>query len=184
MDSTSVSLLKRLRSEPSEAAWEHFVRQYRPLLLYWARRLGLQHEDAADLVQEVLVVMVRKLPQFQYHPEQSFRGWMRTILINKWRDRRARRLAVPLEEGERHPASCDTEGLEEREHRHHVLGEARRLAAAAFEPATCRAFWETVVAGRPAAQVAETLGISVNAVYVARSRVLRRLRHDLQALRA
>src|ERR1700730_17634212 len=57
MDATSVSLLQQLRGAPHDDAWERFVCQYRPLLLYWARRLGLQDQDAADLVQEVFIVM-------------------------------------------------------------------------------------------------------------------------------
>jgi RNA polymerase sigma-70 factor, ECF subfamily len=180
MDSTSISLLEQLRQAPREADWDRFVRQYTPLLSYWARRLGLQDQDAADLVQEVLIVMVRKLPGFQYRPERSFRGWMRTILINKWRDRRERRRAVALE-GDvqpQAPADCDT--LEEREHGLYVLGRALRLMVSAFEPATWQACWETVVGGRPAAQVAAELGLTVNAVYLAKARVLRRLRHDLR----
>jgi RNA polymerase sigma-70 factor, ECF subfamily len=180
MDSTSISLLEQLRKAPSEADWERFVRQYTPLLSYWARRLGLQDQDAADLVQEVLIVMVRKLPGFRYRPERSFRGWMRTILINKWRDRRERRMAVALEADLQSQAPGDSDTLEEREHRLYILERALRLMVSAFEPATWQACWETVVAGRPAAQVAAELGISANAVYLAKSRVLERLRRDLK----
>jgi RNA polymerase sigma-70 factor (ECF subfamily) len=182
MDSTSVSLLEQLRQAPGEAEWDRFVRQYTPLLSYWARRLGLQDQDAADLVQEVLIVLVRKLPGFRYRPERSFRGWMRTILINKWRDGRRRRMAVALEGDVEPQAPGDSDTLEEREHHLYVLGRALRLMASAFEPATWQACWETVVGGRPAAQVAAELGITVNAVYLAKSRVLARLRHDLQGL--
>src|SRR5581483_8600497 len=68
MHTTSASLLERLR-QPSDAdAWGRLVRLYTPLLLYWARRLGLQYPDAADLVQDVLVVLVQKLPEFHYQP--------------------------------------------------------------------------------------------------------------------
>src|ERR1700716_2727364 len=97
MHTTSVSLLQRLRQQPAADTWERFVRLYTPLLLYWARRLRLQDQDAADLVQDVLIVLVRKLPEFQYQPGRSFRGWMRTVLLNKWRDRPLPRPAVPLD---------------------------------------------------------------------------------------
>jgi RNA polymerase sigma-70 factor (ECF subfamily) len=87
METTSVSLLERLRQPDQPRAWERFVELYTPLLLYWARRRGLQHQDAADLVQDVLTVLVRKLPEFTYDRRRSFRGWLRTVLLNKWRDR-------------------------------------------------------------------------------------------------
>src|ERR1700722_3362463 len=88
MHTTSASLLQQIRVESRADSWERFVRLYTPLLLYWARRRGLQDTDAADLVQDVLIVLVRKLPEFQYQPGRSFRGWLRTVLMNKWRDRR------------------------------------------------------------------------------------------------
>ena len=182
MDSTSVNLLQRLRQAPGEADWDRFVRQYTPLLSYWARRLGLQDHDVADLVQEVLIVMVQKLPAFQYQPERSFRGWMRTILINKWRDRRVRRTDISLQGDVQATAPGLAEDLDEREHRQYVLGRALRLMASAFEPATWQACLETVVGSRPAGQVAAELGISVNAVYLAKSRVLARLREDFQGM--
>jgi RNA polymerase sigma-70 factor (ECF subfamily) len=80
------------------------------------------------------------------------------------------------------PAPVDSDTLEEREHQLFILGRALRLMASTFEPATWQAFWETVVCGRAPSQVAAELGISVNAVYHAKSRVLRRLRRDLQSL--
>jgi RNA polymerase sigma-70 factor, ECF subfamily len=163
----------------STEAWEEFVSQYGPLLFYWARRLGLQEHDAADLVQDVLVVLVRKLPKFRYDPAKSFRGWLRTVLLNKWRDRRTAVSPRLLESAAEPMAPADSEVFEEREYRLYVLGQALRLMQAEFEPATWQACWDTVVCDRPAAEVARGLGVSVNAVYVARSRVLARLRRDL-----
>ncbi len=182
MDTTHASLVERLREPRASDAWERFVRLYGPLLLHWARKLGLQDQDAADLVQDVLVVLVRKMPEFQYQPDRTFRGWMRTILINKWRDRPHRGPAAPLDTALQPEVPDDDNDLEEREYRLYVLGRALRLMANDFEPATWQACWETVVAGRPATEVAAELGISVNAVYLARSRVLGRLRRDLAGL--
>jgi DNA-directed RNA polymerase specialized sigma24 family protein len=100
MDTTSVSLLERLRRpEPSEA-WRRFVELYTPLIYYWSRRVGLQPEECADLVQEVLAVMVQKLPEFQYDPKQGFRGWLRTVTLNKWRENRRRRGIAMAENGQ------------------------------------------------------------------------------------
>jgi RNA polymerase sigma-70 factor (ECF subfamily) len=182
MNSTSVSLLERLRQVPDEAAWERFVRLYTPLLLYWARRRGLQDEDAADLVQDVLVVLVRKLPEFQYQADRSFRGWMRAVLMNKWRDRRDRGKAVQLDTDLQPEASADEDDLDDREYRLYVIGRALRLMSSEFEPSTWQSCWETVVGGRSAAEVAAELGITVNAVYLGKSRVLARLRQDLEGL--
>ena len=87
MNSTHSSLLERLRRPTDEEAWDQFVRLYAPLLFHSAHEVGLQGPDAADLVQDVLVVLVRKLPDFQYDPRKSFRAWLRTVTLNKWRER-------------------------------------------------------------------------------------------------
>jgi RNA polymerase sigma-70 factor, ECF subfamily len=181
MHTTSVSLLEQLREPSAASGWERFVRLYTPLLLHWARRVGLQEQDAADLVQDVLIVLVQKMPEFQYQQGRSFRGWMRTVLLNKWRDRPQRGAPAPLE-SQIEERLDSSDGLEEREYRLYVMGRALRLMAADFEPATWQACWETVVCSRSAAEVAKELGITVNAVYLAKSRVLSRLRRDLDGL--
>jgi RNA polymerase sigma-70 factor (ECF subfamily) len=73
------------------------VRLYTPLLYYWPQRLGLQDSDTADLVQDVLLVLMRKLPEFEYHPSRRFRGWLRTVRLNKWRVRPHHAPAAPLD---------------------------------------------------------------------------------------
>lgn len=181
---TCVHLLDQLRDGASDRAWEQFVRRYKPLLFHWARRLGLQFQDAADLVQDVFLVLVRKLPNFEYQPGRSFRGWMRAILINRWRDLRLRRATEGLTATLEPVAPPDAGVFEEREHCLHVLGRALRLMAADFEPATWQAFWETVVCGRASTDVAADVGLSIDAVYMAKSRVLSRLRRDLKDLAA
>src|SRR5262245_40322296 len=119
MHTTSTSLLQRLRQPSDGDAWDRLVRLYTPLLLYWARRLGLQESDAADLVQDVLTVLVQKLPEFQYQPGKSFRGWMRTVLMNKWRDRAQRAGAAPLD-SQVQPLAPEEDTLEAREYRLYV----------------------------------------------------------------
>ena len=86
MDSTSVSLLRRLREPGHDAAWQRFVDLYAPLIFHWAKNRGLNPADAADLVQEVLVTLVAKLPEFEYDPTKRFRGWLRTVTLNKAND--------------------------------------------------------------------------------------------------
>ncbi len=90
MDTTPPSLLERLRRADQPAAWDRFAQLYTPLLYYWLRRQGVQQADAADLVQEVFLVLVQKLPAFEYDPGRSFRAWLRTVTLNKLRERRRR----------------------------------------------------------------------------------------------
>jgi RNA polymerase sigma-70 factor (ECF subfamily) len=184
--STSVSLLERLREPGQAEAWERFVELYTPLLFYWARRAGLQSADAADLVQDVFTVLVRKLPDFRYDGQKSFRSWLRTVTLNKWRDRGRQRGRLPAEDG---AANLDElagpEGLEkfwEDDHRRFLVHRAMELMRAEFEATTWQACWEHGFQQRPAREVAAQLGISENAVYIAKVRVLRRLRQELQGL--
>jgi RNA polymerase sigma-70 factor (ECF subfamily) len=181
LNSTHASLLERLRHPEAAEAWEQFVRLYTPLLLHWARKLGLPDQDAADLVQDVLLVLVRKLPEFGYQPGRTFRGWLRTVLMNKWRDRPHRGNPAPLD-SDVQPQSPAEDNLEEREYRLFVLGQALRIMSADFELTTWQACWETVVMDRAAAEVAAELGITANAVYLAKARVLARLRQDLAGM--
>jgi RNA polymerase sigma-70 factor (ECF subfamily) len=184
MNTTPVSLLERLCRPDERAAWERFVRLYTPLLCHWARRLGLRDPDAADLVQDVFVVLVRKLPEFRYDPRQRFRGWLWTVTLNKWRERRRRAPSPQAEQADLDGlcAPGGDDGVAEAEYRHYLTRRALELLRAEFQPATWKAFWECVVNERPAAAVAGELGLTENAVYLAKGRVLRRLRRELDGL--
>jgi RNA polymerase sigma-70 factor (ECF subfamily) len=182
---TPASLLQQLRQPQPQQAWTRFVQLYTPLLYHWARRLGLQEPDADDLVQDVLVLLVRKLPEFTYDCNKSFRSWLRTVTLNCWRNR-CRRLELPRSAD---PADLDglsnsaaEDVLSETEYRQWLVGRALDLMQTEFQPTTWKACWECVVSGRAAADVAAELGMSVGAVYVARSRVLSRLRQELADL--
>src|SRR5688572_26487239 len=91
VDTTSLTLLDALRNAGDEQAWLRFVRLYTPLLYHWARGAGLQQSDAEDLVQDVFELLVRKLPEFRYEQNGSFRSWLRVVALNKWRERCRRR---------------------------------------------------------------------------------------------
>jgi RNA polymerase sigma-70 factor (ECF subfamily) len=178
-------LLERLRRSNDPQAWDRLVELYTPLLYHWARRLGLQESDAADLVQEVFAVLVRKLPTFHYDRQQSFRGWLRKITMNKWRDRQRRAATQPREAGGPGPEAAVPDSVAavwEEEYQQHLVRRALEVMQSEFESATWKACWETVVAGRKPAEVAAELGISLAAVYAAKSRVLRRLRRELEGL--
>jgi RNA polymerase sigma-70 factor (ECF subfamily) len=183
---TPATLLERLRRPADQAAWVRFVELYTPMLYDWSRRLGLQAEDAADLVQDVFTVLVAKLPEFRYDPHKSFRAYLRTVLLNKWRNRQRLHPEVLLAAGgaplpERAaPEAPDAFG--EAEYRQRLVGRALQLMRTEFQPVTWKACWELVAGGKPAAEVARQLGITPNAVYIAKSRVLRRLREELEGL--
>ncbi|MGE0608175.1 MAG: RNA polymerase sigma factor [Pirellulales bacterium] len=185
MDSTSPTLLRRVRDKADNDAWERFVQLYTPLLVLWSRRAGLSESDTSDLVQEVLTLLLRKLPDFQYDGQGTFRGWLRTVTLNKWRELQRKRKESPLghEDNRLEELSDDSSvGFWERDYQQFLVGRALELMQSHFEPATWRACLLTISEGRPTAEVATELGISEASVYQARSRVLRRLREELAEL--
>jgi RNA polymerase sigma-70 factor (ECF subfamily) len=182
MTTTPASLLERLRLPDPGDAWDRFVALYTPLIYSWARQVGLQESDAADLVQEVMTLMLQKLPGFAYDRHGSFRAWLKTVTLNQWRA--ACRRAVARREAGPPPdvPAAQAEAFWEAEYRRHLVGQALRIMQADFEPKTWQACWEVVVHDRPAAEVASQLGISVGTVYAAKCRVLARLRQELAGL--
>ena len=183
--STRASLLLQLRDRNDSISWSRFARLYTPLIDHWIRQFGFNEADRCDLVLVVFVVLLGKVSSFQYNPEQSFRGWLRTITVNKCRDfvRRSKRKSEPqllalIEKA----AVDDSELLTEREYREFVSREALKWMRVHFSETTWKACYECVAHGRPAREVAAELGISENAVYLARGRVLSRLRQELEGL--
>jgi len=192
MADTPVSLLERLRLRPDADSWQRLVALYTPLIQDWLRRQGLRHADVDDLSQDVLGVLVRELPRFEHDGRPgAFRRWLRTVTVNRlrtfWRGR-GRRPVAPggsdfgqvLDQLE-DPAS-GLSALWEREHDRHVLRRLLELLEPEFEPATWRAFRLLVLEGRSTAAVAAELGLSANAVRIAKSRVLSRLRRESSGL--
>ena len=182
MHTTPPSLLQRLRDPQQKQAWDTFVELYTPLLFFWSKRWGLQDSDAADLVQEVLLLLYRKLPEFDYQAGGSFRGWLRTVLLNKWRDTRRRTLPEPA--GERvepmvEPSWAEQEELEYRQQLMRVMLKKLRPEF----PATIWAAFEAyVVQGQAPGEVAANLQISPATVYAAKSKVFQRLRQELAGM--
>ena len=182
MTKTPASLLERL-CQPFEAeAWGRFVALYTPLIYAWGRRVGLPNHDAADLVQEVFVTLLQVLPTFTYDRHKSFRRWLRTVTLNKWRNARKQRKHAPAGAAEQAAGPDELEALWKAEYQQFLAGRALDLMRSDFRETTWKACWETVAAGRPAAAVAAELGLTVGAVYAAKFRVLERLRHELRGL--
>jgi RNA polymerase sigma-70 factor (ECF subfamily) len=186
MTKTPSSLLERLRQPFEPEAWARFVSLYTPLIYSWGRRVGLHEEDAVDLVQDVFVTLLQILPTFTYDRQKSFRRWLWTVTLNKWRKDRKQpdnRLVLGFG-GQPEPVAVadDLETAWEAEYQCHLTGQALRLMQADFEETTWRACWEMVAAERPAAEVAAELGLTVGAVYAAKFRVMKRLRRDLHGM--
>lgn len=185
MFETPASLLERLRNPDESNSWPRFVELYSPLLLYWAKTAGLQEADAADLVQDVFTVLVRKLPEFDYDSSRSFRNWLRTITLNKWRERLRKQAGSPAANDaglDEVPAPPESEPFWETEYRQLLTRRLLEIIASEFQPTTWKACWETVVEGRSAADVGKELKLSAGAVRAAKFRVLCRLRTELKGL--
>src|SRR5262249_35579848 len=178
MSETSFSLLERLRHQPDQPSWGRLVQVYQPLLYQWLRRYLLQAADADDLVQDVLAVVVRGLPQFEHNQQPgAFRRWLRLILVNRvrnfWRTRQSR----PLATGDsailhRLDQLADPDSrlsrLWDEEHDRHILNRFLELIKPEFRETTWLAFQRVALDGRDEEAVAAELGLSVHAVLVAK----------------
>jgi RNA polymerase sigma-70 factor (ECF subfamily) len=188
---TSLSLLDRLRESSDTGDWRRLVDLYTPLIRHWLCLASLQSSDADDLTQEVLVTLVRELPSFRHDGRPgSFRVWLRLITVNRLREFWRARHRHPNATGDsaigemlaqlEDPASGLSQ-LWDKEHDQHVAHRLLELIAPDFAPSTWQAF-QRLLAGEEPATVAEALGITKNAVLIAKSRVLARLRQEMKQL--
>jgi RNA polymerase sigma-70 factor (ECF subfamily) len=190
--STRPSLLVRIRDARDGQAWAEFVDLYAPLVYGFGRRHGLQDADAADLTQEVLRAVAGAVPRLEYDPQRgSFRGWLFTVVRNKLRNFVAGRKKHGQGSGdsetrawlEEQPAPKDEQAaLWGQEYESRLFTWAAAQVRGGFEDRTWQAFWQTAVEGRSPKETAQDLGMTVGAVYIARSRVLARLREQIQQL--
>lgn len=195
MSATSVSLLQRLRSPDagdSSEAWRSLVELYGPLIRHWLRQHAALAPDADDLVQEVLAVLVRRIGDFQHNGRLgAFRVWLRTVTRHCVSDFYATRRNRPLATGsssvqealgELARVDSPLSQLWDREHDLWVVRRLVEMLRGEFEPRTWLAFEGVALQGRPAAEVAAELGLTTNAVVIAKSRVLRRLNEEAEGL--
>ena len=189
---TSLSLLDRLRQSPEDADWSRLIEAYSPLLRAWLMRAEVQAADADDLVQEVLLVVHRELPKFEHNQRRgAFRNWLRQIVVHRlrnfWRSRGRLIAAGNDSQLEEQLKQLEDDGsqLSQRWDREHNLAVARKLLElieSRFTESTRLVFRRLVVDGADADSVAAETGLSLNAIFTAKSRVLRELRRLGQGL--
>ncbi len=189
---TSLSLLDRLRQSPEDEDWSRLIEAYSPLLRAWLMRAEVQSADADDLVQEVLLVVHRELPKFEHNQRRgAFRNWLRQIVVHRlrnfWRSRGRLIAAGNDSQLEEQLKQLEDDGsqLSQRWDREHNLAIARKLLElieSRFTESTRLVFRRLVVDGADADSVASETGLSLNAIFTAKSRVLRELRRLGQGL--
>jgi RNA polymerase sigma factor (sigma-70 family) len=190
--STRYSLLVRIQDPQDHAAWLEFLAIYEPLVYSLARRKGLQDADARDLCQDVFRAVAKAVGAWKPDPARgTFRGWLfriaRNLLINHLQHERRQTRATGDSDVLRLLDAQPTNGDEhartiEFEYRRRLFQVAARGIETEFTSATWQAFWQTAVESLPVVRVAEALEMSVGAVYIARSRVLARLRERVQQI--
>ncbi len=187
--STSRSLLVRLRDNDSDA-WDRLVTLYAPLVYFWCRKLGLADQDTPDVVQEVFKSVTTGIDRFRKdRPQDTFRGWLRTITSCKAADHYRRQSRQPeaaggsaaLRQLTEFPDAIDNESDDEPVY-HGLFLRACDLIRTDFKENTWNAFWRVVVDGQSPREVAAELSMQPGTVRVAKSRVLQRLRQEMGEL--
>lgn len=184
---TRASLLVRIRDQRDGQAWSQFVEIYSPLIYGFGRKHGLQDADAVDLTQEVLRIVARTAERFEYDAKLgSFRGWLFTIVRNELRTWLSRQQRIVVASGEskiENVADDVTESaIWDQDHERRLFAWAAEQVQQEVQPDTWQAFWRTAVDGQAGKDVAADLKMSVAAVYLAKSRVMARLKELVREL--
>ena len=181
---TRNSLLLRLADPANEAAWQDFVQIYEPVIVRMAMRRGLQVSDAQDLSQEVLTRVARTIGKWNPEREQgSFRGWLakitRNLVVDYFRkqSRQPNTVSDSALAEQSSPVEADLFAAEEQ---HQIFCWAGDRARRNFSETTWSAFWSSCVDGKTPQATAKLLDISVGAVYIARSRVLAKIKEIVE----
>jgi RNA polymerase sigma-70 factor (ECF subfamily) len=182
---TRESLLVRVRDASDQEAWYEFAEVYRPVIYRLARAKGMQHADAEDLAQQVLLSVAGAIGRWESDPARArFRTWLRRVahnaIINALTRGAPDRAAGGFNALTEQPAPEGPDSdLLRTEYRREIFRWAARQIKDEFQPDTWDAFWWTAVDGRDVAEVARALGKNTGAVYAAKSRVMRRLREKI-----
>jgi RNA polymerase sigma-70 factor, ECF subfamily len=180
---TSLTWLGRLVQAPTGSDWNRLQELYAPLIIRWLTRASIPESDREDLCQEVLVVVVRRVKEFEHRGPGAFRAWLRGILANHIKTYHRHRV---------HTCDLDFEQLTDdrselskqwdREHDQFLALRVMSIVKGDFTPTTWAAFQRQVIDGETPTEVARALNLSLNSVLVAKCRVLKRLREELQML--
>ena len=187
---TSLTLLHRLRNQPQDPdGWQEFVNCYGPLVSSWCRRWGLQPTDADDVTQEVMISLAKQMAEFEYDPTGRFRSWLKTIARRGWCDFLARRSKnrelqateiANLVHSE--DASADLFRRLDAELEKQLYEAAAANIRLRVNPKTWQAFDMTARQGKKGKDVADSLGMAVATVYVARSKVTKLIQQEIRRL--
>jgi RNA polymerase sigma-70 factor, ECF subfamily len=187
MTNTSATLLQRLLNQGDDGAWTRLNLLYTPLIRAALSRHLPQPADVDDVAQQVFIVVMQKLPEFRHNGRPgAFRAWLRGICVNRvrmfWRTRPA---TVPDPEAALRQLEDPESALSrqwDREHDEFVFRQALEMIKGEFKQATWQAFCRVALDSAEPEAVAAELGLTVNAVFIAKSRVLRRLREEFDGL--
>ena len=192
MQETSLSLIQRLAADGNDADWQKMLAIYRPFVFQRVSTYPLLVDQAEDIVQETVMVLMRELPTFERQRTGSFRAWLRGIVLNQLRyaARRSKKTPTPVGNSEKlleqieqlsDPSSEASEDFN-KEHDKAVFRNAAAIVQKTVQPTTWKAFQKHVINGEEVSQVAEDLNVSVNVVLLAKSRLTRRIREEIRGM--
>lgn len=194
---TSTTLLRRLHDISDAVAWNEFVDRYSPKVFQWCRNHSLQDSDAADVTQQVLMKLVTTMRSFEYDQHRgSFRGWLKTVTTNavrdlarQWQNRNVKAAGDTFTADQLNsissPSALDELSEQiETQYREELLKEAEGRVRARVKSETWSAWKQTAVDQLKAADVAVAVGMTVSEVYVAKSRVNKMMREEVQMMEA
>ena len=186
---TQLTLLTNLKSSENRKAWEEFVILYRPVIYRMARRHGMQDADAQDLVQNVLVRVARAIESWEKQPGIRFRHWLRRVSRNAIVSAFTRSPRDAAEGGSvakdlfaEYPQSADSQREIARECLREKYFQAAAVVQEDVHKETWRAFELTVIEGLSCEEAARRIGKSIGTIYAARSRIIKRLRTEIERM--
>jgi RNA polymerase sigma factor (sigma-70 family) len=178
---THISLLERLSDGRDPVAWHEFCTRYGDLIRNFARHQNLQAADMDDVLQDVLMNLTKAMPGFEYDPTKGkFRSYLKTVTLHAIFARsRQKKGEVALEDvktaADAAAADATVDGVWDAQWRQYHLQQAMRVIESEFNDADVTAFRQYAIAGLPVKEVADEVGLSVDSIYQAKSRILKRL---------
>ena len=189
---TSLTLMMRVQQDPADPrAWDEFVERYHPTIRAWCLRWGSQPSDADDVAQQVLIKLLGAMKKYRHDPAHSFRGWLKAVTHNAWRDFVASRRRTPGQDGghlasiaDSHDALADLEKQMENAFEQELLELAMRRVKERVKSTTWDAFRLTHVEHLSGAEAGRRLNIPASQVFVAKHRVVKLLKEEVRGLKA